>query len=262
VASAARLLRIGEAATRVGVSPSALRQWEHQGLVAPTRSGARYRLYSEADIARLVEIRRMRTEERVNAPGIRRLLGGEARSGPREAIVDGSALRDLRRAHGLSLKQASERAGLSVSSISAVERGAARASVATLQRLTSAYDLTVGALLSRKRGRRVVRAGERIALELPEDGVRIEQLADGATQLEPHLFSLAPGASSVGDYRHEGEEFVFVITGSVTIGVGEDEQHRLLAGDALTFPSTLPHRWHNNPREETRLLWINTPPTF
>ncbi len=92
--------------------------------------------------------------------------------------------------------------------------------------------------------------------------MRIEQLADGATQLEPHLFSLAPGASSVGAYRHPGEEFVFVITGSVTIWVGDHEQHRLRSGDALTFPSTLPHRWHNSPREETRLLWINTPPTF
>jgi mannose-6-phosphate isomerase-like protein (cupin superfamily) len=134
--------------------------------------------------------------------------------------------------------------------------------VATLQRLTSAYDVTVGALLSRPRVRRVVRAGDRIALELPGDGVRIEQLADGATHLEPHLFSLAPGASSAGAYRHQGEEFLFVITGSVTIWVGDDEQHRLRAGDALTFPSMLPHRWHNNPREETRLLWINTPPTF
>ncbi len=258
----ARPLRIGDAARAVGVSPSALRRWEHEGLVQPSRSRGRYRLYSQADVARLRQIQRMRTEERVNAPGIRRLLGQGTAAGPREAVMDGAALRDLRRSHGLSLKQAAARSGLSVSFISAVERGATRASVATLQRLTSAYDLTVGALLSRQRGRRVVRAGERIALELPEDGVRIEQLADGATQLEPHLFSLAPGASSAGAYRHQGEEFVFVMTGFVTIWVGEDEQHRLRAGDALTFPSTLPHRWHNNPREETRLLWINTPPTF
>ena len=34
------------------------------------------------------------------------------------------------------------------------------------------------------------------------------------------------------------------------------------AGDALTFPSTLPHRWRNDARGESRLLWINTPPTF
>jgi DNA-binding transcriptional MerR regulator/quercetin dioxygenase-like cupin family protein len=255
-------LRIGEAARRVGVSPSALRQWEHQGLVAPRRTGARYRLYTEADIARLEEIRRMRTEERVNAPGIRRLLEPASGPGHREATMSGDALRELRTAHGLSLREAAQRSGFSVSFISGVERGATRASVATLQRLTSAYDVTVGKLLSQRGSRRVVRAGERVSLELEADGVRIEQLADGARHLEPHLFWLAPGASSDGAYRHKGEEFLFVIIGSLTIWVGDNERYTLRAGDALTFPSTLPHRWHNNPREETRLLWINTPPTF
>ena len=47
---------IGQAAERVGVSPSALRLWERQGLVRPTRSRGRYRLYSEADLARLQQI--------------------------------------------------------------------------------------------------------------------------------------------------------------------------------------------------------------
>jgi DNA-binding transcriptional MerR regulator/quercetin dioxygenase-like cupin family protein len=257
-----RLLRIGEAARKVGVSPSALRGWEHQGLVTPGRTDAGYRLYTEADIARLHEIHRMRTEERLNAPGIRRLLEPSSGAGPREATMDGAALRELRSAQGLSLREAAARSGLSMSFISAVERGATRASVATLQRLTSAYHVTVGELLTRRENRRVVRAGERVALDLAGDGVRIEQLADGARRLEPHLFWLAPDASSQGAYRHKGEEFLFVMTGSLTIWVGEHERHTLRAGDALTFPSTLPHRWHNNPREETRLLWINTPPTF
>ena len=49
----------------------------------------------------------------------------------------------------------------------------------------------------------------------------------------------------------------------MTVWVGETEAYRLTeAGDALTFPSTLPHRWRNDARGETRLLWINTPPTF
>ncbi len=254
-------LRIGEAARRVGVSPSALRQWEHQGLVAPSRTAGRYRLYTEADLARLVEIRRMRTEERVNAPGIRRLLDPDGGPRPAGSVVDGASLRGLRRARGLSLREAAGASGLSVSFISSVERGAATASVATLQRLTAAYGVTLGSLPARGR-RRVVRSHERSVLDLPADGVRIEQLADGAAQLEPQLFHLAAGATSDGAYRHPGEEFLFVVTGSLTIWVGEDERYMLRAGDALTFPSTLPHRWRNNSREETRLLWINTPPTF
>ena len=254
-------LRIGEAARRVAVSPSALRQWEQQGLVTPSRSAGGYRIYSEADIARLLEVRRMRTQERVNAPGIRRLLDPHV-APERQGVVDGAALRELRATHGLSLRQAAERSGLSVSLISSVERGATSPSVATLQRLTAAYGLTLGSLFARRRERRLLRPGQRAILELAGDGVRIEQLADGATLLEPQLFHLAAGASSDGSYRHRGEEFLFVVDGALTIWVGEDERNTLRAGDALTFPSTLPHRWQNSSRQETRLLWINTPPTF
>jgi len=54
--------RIGEVARRVGVSASALRLWEQQGLVRPARSSGRYRLYSDADLVRLRHVRRMRQE--------------------------------------------------------------------------------------------------------------------------------------------------------------------------------------------------------
>jgi uncharacterized cupin superfamily protein len=73
---------------------------------------------------------------------------------------------------------------------------------------------------------------------------------------------LGPGATSEGAYDHAGEEFVYVLEGDVTFWIGEREHYRLHPGDALTFPSTLPHRWRNRARGETRLLWINTPPTF
>jgi MerR family transcriptional regulator, repressor of the yfmOP operon len=66
----AAMLRIGEAAERIGVSPSALRLWERQGLVRPTRSRGRYRLYSESDLERLQEVRRLRDQDRLNAAGI------------------------------------------------------------------------------------------------------------------------------------------------------------------------------------------------
>jgi quercetin dioxygenase-like cupin family protein len=100
-------------------------------------------------------------------------------------------------------------------------------------------------------------------LRLGGSAVRIEQLARGAAQLEPQLFILAPGATSDGSYTHEGEEFLYLLSGALTVWVGDDETYRLTrSGDALTFPSTMPHRWRNDASEETRLLWINTPPTF
>jgi DNA-binding transcriptional MerR regulator/methylmalonyl-CoA mutase cobalamin-binding subunit len=47
-------LRIGEFSQRVGVSPERLRAWEKRyGLLAPERSSGGFRLYSDADVARV-----------------------------------------------------------------------------------------------------------------------------------------------------------------------------------------------------------------
>ncbi len=257
---------IGEAARRVGVSASALRLWERQGLVRPVRTGARYRVYSDADLDHLRGIRRLRQVDRLNAPGIRRVLRDSVVPTHAERRLDGRPLRRLRQAHGMSLRDASGRTGLSVSFLSALERGVSGASIATLQRLSAAYGTTLIELFGpppATPGRRLVRAGDGAVLRLGTADVRIEQLARGATELEPQLFVLASGASSDGSYAHEGEEFLYLLTGALTVWVGDHERYRLRrAGDALTFPSTLPHRWRNDAGGETRLLWINTPPTF
>lgn len=258
--------RIGEAARRVGVSPSALRLWEREGLVRPARTGGRYRLYDDGDLARLREVRRLREEERLNAAGIRRLLRTPATAvAHADRRLDGRMLRRLRTGRKLSLREASERSGLSISFVSALERGLSGASVATIQRLTAAYGATMLELFGGDGagGPRLVRANDRPALRVGDGAVRIEQLAHGARQLEPQLFVLDPGASSDGAYAHEGEEFLYLLSGALTVWVGGDETYRLRrAGDALCFPSTLPHRWRNDAGGETRLLWINTPPTF
>ncbi len=204
----------------------------------------------------------MRAVERVNAPGIRRLLGRQLDSSTHQAVLDGAALRELRKGRGLSLHEAAALSGLSASHVSGIERGATAASVATIARLTSAYGTTLGAQIAPVPRSRLVRGSQRRAIDLGDETVHVEQLANDAAQLEPQLFRLAPGASSQGAYQHDGEEFLFVLTGSLTIWVGGTERYLLEAGDALTFPSNLPHRWRNTAREETSLLWINTPPTF
>ncbi|HUG46995.1 MAG TPA: MerR family transcriptional regulator [Candidatus Limnocylindria bacterium] len=253
--------RIGDAARRLQVSTSVLRLWERQGLIRPTRTGAGYRLYSEADLEQLSRVRQMRAVEKVNAPGIRRILG-EAGAPADVPAERGPRLRELRRLAGLSLREASRLSGLSAGFISAIERGAGGASVATLQRLTAACGATLQDLFGEAPRGRLVRPHERPALELGEGSVRMEQLAHPGGQLEPHLFVLSVGASSQGAYSHPGEEFIYVLEGRVRVWLGQDEVYDLEAGDSLTFASTLPHSWQNEATSEARLLWINTPPTF
>ena len=114
------MYRIGEAARAVGVSTSALRLWERQGLVRPSRSVGRYRLYTDADVVRLRRVRELR-KARLNAPGIRLVLHDPVGPGPHaDRRLDGRPLRRIRLQRGLSLREAGRLAGVSVSFLSAL----------------------------------------------------------------------------------------------------------------------------------------------
>ncbi|WP_250536229.1 MerR family transcriptional regulator [Caballeronia sp. AZ10_KS36] len=54
------LLTIRDAAERLNVTPRTLKYYEERGLVAPSRSVGRYRLYSEQDLERFARILRLR----------------------------------------------------------------------------------------------------------------------------------------------------------------------------------------------------------
>ncbi|MFI6230370.1 MerR family transcriptional regulator [Micromonospora echinospora] len=56
-----RLMQIGEAAERVGLSIRTIRHYEEVGLIVPSaRSEGGFRLYTEADLDRLAVVRRMK----------------------------------------------------------------------------------------------------------------------------------------------------------------------------------------------------------
>jgi DNA-binding transcriptional MerR regulator len=54
-------MQIGVVAERLGLSQRTLHHWEEAGLVTPSaRTAGGFRLYTEADVARLIVIRRMK----------------------------------------------------------------------------------------------------------------------------------------------------------------------------------------------------------
>ena len=264
-------LRMSEAAQLVGVSPSTLRAWESSGLVTPSRQG-RYRRFSPSDVKRLQRIAALRAQG-FSAAAIRTMLpkrggavggGGTRGGGVREGGSLAEKLHAARRRRGLSLREASGLAGLSVSHLSAIERGTRNISLAGLQRLAVALGISVSDLFggSSGSGRRLVLSGQRPVLDTGDRRVRVESLAVGAQLLEPHLYLVQPGGGSEGSYHHDGEEMVYVLHGEVEFWLNEIERHVVGAGDCLTFPSSLRHRWRNSGDERLEMLWVNTPITF
>jgi uncharacterized cupin superfamily protein len=57
------------------------------------------------------------------------------------------------------------------------------------------------------------------------------------------------------EYRHEGEEFVYIIKGEVEVIVGED-QHLLKKEETLHFDSGMAHKLRNLTEEEAKLLVV------
>lgn len=64
---------IGVVAELAGVHPQTLRAYEQKGLINPTRTGGNTRLYSQADIDRLMLINEL-TDEGINLAGVLRII--------------------------------------------------------------------------------------------------------------------------------------------------------------------------------------------
>lgn len=258
---------ISQVAKMINVSASTLRLWEQRGLARPQRTESGYRVYQLEDVERLKQIHQLRVGQNLNPDAIRHMMGTAALANGEKAPENisnplSARLRKLRLQCGLTLCEAAQKTGLSASFLSCVERGQANASVASLQKLSVVYDSNVLALFTKTTTQnKLVRPHQRKSLS-NEPGINIELLAEGERAMEPHMFHVAPGASSGGSYHHEGEEFLYVLSGSCEFWLDEVEHYRLEMGDSLYFSSHQTHRWSNVGDVDTVLLWINTPPTF
>jgi len=250
----------------VGISPSILRSWENLGLITPGRTKSGYRLYTPEDVRILKRAQFLRRARGMNAPAIAHLLRAEGVLGkkpPRtQPISVGVHLRRLRLKERYPLARVAAAVGVSVGFLSALERGQMTASVSTLRRLARFYRMNILSLFNPSDvNPGVVRPAERKILEAGK-GVRMELLSWGNTQMEPHLFCVAPSAGSGSSYAHEGEEFLYVLKGKLEISLEGGDTEILHEGDSFYFQSSTEHRWRNPGKEEARVLWINTPPTF
>jgi DNA-binding transcriptional MerR regulator/quercetin dioxygenase-like cupin family protein len=260
---APKVLRISQVAKLLHISASSLRNWERQGLITPVRSKSGYRLYSTETVRQLKRVHFLRRIKGVNPSGIAHMRreDTELRAVATESDMSVAArLVALREKRGLSRAEAASLAGLTAGTVKSIEDGTTTPSVATLQKLARMYRTNVLSLYEMGQApRRLVRPQDRGVLS--ERGVRMELLAFGR-QMEPHIFRISPRATSGGSYQHEGEEFIYMLSGKFEIWLDEVEHYVLEAGDSLCFPSHLPHRWRALGDADALLLWINTPCTF
>jgi DNA-binding transcriptional MerR regulator/quercetin dioxygenase-like cupin family protein len=262
-----RFLTVGQTARILGISPSTLRLWENVGLVTPARSAGSYRLYTPELLDILKRIKYLRDVKKLNVPGIKEALStylpNQKLRGTGKPTPDlGDKLRRLRKKRDLTVTEAARQAQISAGFLSAIELSRANPSVATIYRLAAAYGTTVLDLYELPaQSSRVIRPGSRKSLET-KSGVRMELLSTGTKMLESMLIRVPPGTGSDGTYMHQGEDFLYMLEGTLEIWLDEVECHVIQKGDSFWFESNRGHRWFNPTNKEAADLWVNTPPTF
>jgi transcriptional regulator with XRE-family HTH domain len=177
----------------------------------------------------------------------------------------GTRIRSLRQARQLTLRELSERAGVTESFLSQVEREVATPSIASVQRIAHGLDLSIAQLFAEEASRgRVVRRAERRHVSYPGLKAVDEFLTTNlAGRLQVILSTIAPGGGTGEEpYTHDSdEEVVVVLAGSLDLWVG-DEHYNLDEGDAITFPSRIPHWNMNRGDTPASVLFCLTPPSF
>jgi DNA-binding transcriptional MerR regulator/quercetin dioxygenase-like cupin family protein len=258
--------KVAEAARLTGVSASTLRLWELQGLIEPDRTEGGQRTYTDRHLEQLKRIQWQRAEQGLNPAAIKAGLDqdGSGTASRAKAVAVGKRVRALRQAQGRTLADVAVKAGVAVSALSTFERTSQGLSVKVMHDIATALGTSVSALSGTGEGntKRLVTSGSWSSWPQTMPGVTVQLLAEGRNQMDCHRFVLAPGASSEGAYKHEGEEFIHVLKGQLEISLGSEEYYHLHAGDSLYFKSSVHHAWKNIDTNETVLIWINTPPTF
>ena len=194
------------------------------------------------------------------------VLKFEKRSDPAEVVAPidptlGSRLKDRRKALGKTQQQVADEASLTVGFISQIERGISTPSLASLFNLAKALETTVDHFVSDSPAHKhsvVTHSGQRQTYKVGGTSRYYEFLERGFAdaQLNACISHVPPGhASEV--MRHEGEEFVYLVSGEMLYEV-DGVKYDLKAGDTLHFDSRKPHRGTNTGTTTAIELWVGT----
>lgn len=175
-------------------------------------------------------------------------------------------LRAVRLANDLTLEQAGRACGIAASTLSKIENGLMSPTYDVLQKLAIGLSLDVAELFTPARepmgaGRCVVdRAGQGKAHKTRyyDHLLLCSQLSH--KRMMPFLTRITARDLTVfTDWnRHEGEEFVYVISGEIELHTEFYSEARLGPGDSFYIDSRMGHRCISVSQDDAQVLWMAT----
>lgn len=175
----------------------------------------------------------------------------------------GTKVKNLRKAKNLTLKDVSEYLMVSVGYLSQFERGITSIAVEQLVQLADLLEVPMSVFFNDKIETEdmVVRHYEQHNVRLVNQMISksLSQMTKDSRNIHPEQVELLPiklEHEAIEPYSHEGEEFVYVLEGILTLIVNE-ESYELYPGDSAHYQATTLHNWMNYTNQMVKLLVIH-----
>ena len=176
----------------------------------------------------------------------------------------GSKLKRLRIKNNLTQEELADRCELFKGFISQVERDLASPSISTLSDLLQCLGTDLKDFFNDAADTDVVfTKGDVFVKENKEDLNIVNWIVPNSQKhdMEPIIITLLPGGTSYVDDPHDGEEFGFVLSGSITLHLG-NEKFRVKKQESFYYKANQSHYIRNNGKTNASVLWVSTPPNF
>ena len=197
-------------------------------------------------------------------PSLIRLARASGAPAPAEPLDLGPRVRDLRKARGWTLEQAARQAGLARSTLSKIENGQMSPTYDALKKLATGLDIGIPQLFTPPKqgqvtGRRAItRAGEGQAHATTT--YEHELLAGALTTKRMLPYRARVRARSFEEFdgwvRHDGEEFLLVLTGTIRLLTESYEPVDMRRGDSAYYDASMGHNVVSTSPEDATILWV------
>ncbi len=176
----------------------------------------------------------------------------------------GSKIRNLRIKNGLTQEELANRSELSKGFISQLESEQTSPSIATLMDILACLGTNIRDFFNDANDEQIVFTKDDYFLkEDGEAGTAITWVVPNCQKndMEPIICELLPGGKSPVDEPHSGEEFGYVLSGTVHLHIGE-ALYRVRKGESFYFTADKEHYISNPGKANAKILWVVTPPSF
>ncbi|WP_424970097.1 helix-turn-helix domain-containing protein [Dinoroseobacter sp. S76] len=199
-------------------------------------------------------------------PSLIRLARESGDSTPVEPLNLGVRVRELRKARNWTLEQAAGQAGLARSTLSKIENGQMSPTYEALKKLADGLEISVPQLFTPPRKAQV---NGRMSVTRREDGephptatYEHELLGASLTKKNMLPYRARVRARSFDEFdgwvRHDGEEFLYVLTGAIRLITEFYEPVDMRRGDSAYYDASMGHNVISTSEEDASILWVTS----